>query len=566
MKDFRVTLISTEETPLNIGARSISSYLKSHGYKTRVLFLTTKKRYTRKVLDRVLQFSEDSGLIGISCTSWTAGKAVDIINYLKPLGIPIVWGGIHATTNPELCLRHADIVCRTDGERTILKLAKNIEMGDDITGIENLWVRRDGKIYRNKIKPVQDIDSLPFPDYDPDNQHVLEKARIVGVKERHYNVTTSLHKKYLTQLVYPVPVHTYYGCPYSCSYCMNSVVKKIIRSPIRKKSIDYVIKEIKHMREKLPFVTAVYFTDDNFFLRTTEEIEEFSRRYSDSIGLPFTALTHPLWLSERKLKPLVDAGLRVIEVGIQSGSERLNREIYNRHVSERRIKDACALINKYKDTLLPDYHIIIRNPYETKEDILKSINLLRAIPKPYYLSILNLLFFRGTPICEMAERDGIINLGNEPYKNAGKLRFGKAETYLYNILTMMSGFCDNEYYGIIPSCLMEMLIDSREMKPEQADMIRNISGRIRIYPKEDWQVIEFDKGRYDKEDVIESARGFLKGMHVLVEEGNDKMSILFRSKLPGNSVTKEILDIIHILERHAQIRQTSQKISNHQRH
>jgi hypothetical protein len=40
MKDFRVTLISTEEGPFNTGMRSVSSYLKEHGYDTRLLFLT----------------------------------------------------------------------------------------------------------------------------------------------------------------------------------------------------------------------------------------------------------------------------------------------------------------------------------------------------------------------------------------------------------------------------------------------------------------------------------------------------------------------------------------------
>lgn len=105
------------------GIRSIFAYLKAHGYTTSIYFMYTPRRfYSKHILNDLRVRVSNSNLIGISCLSLNAERAIQVIEFLKPLGIPIVWGGIHATLNPEKCLEYADIVCIGEGERAILDL------------------------------------------------------------------------------------------------------------------------------------------------------------------------------------------------------------------------------------------------------------------------------------------------------------------------------------------------------------------------------------------------------------------------------------------------------------
>ena len=59
---------------------------------------------------------------------------------------------------------------------------------------------------------------------------------------------------------------------------------------------------------------------------------------------------------------LVNAGMVYVEMGIQTGSERI-KHLYNRNESNEKIIKATELISRYLPRILPpDYHIILDNP------------------------------------------------------------------------------------------------------------------------------------------------------------------------------------------------------------
>ncbi|MFH1229458.1 MAG: cobalamin-dependent protein, partial [Candidatus Aenigmatarchaeota archaeon] len=90
----------------------------------------------------------------------------------KNMSVPVVWGGIHPTIAPEKCIGHADIICIGEGEYAMKELAEKIERKEDYSGIKNLWVRKEGKIIKNEVRPlIEDLDSLPFTDFT-DNHKV----------------------------------------------------------------------------------------------------------------------------------------------------------------------------------------------------------------------------------------------------------------------------------------------------------------------------------------------------------------------------------------------------------
>ena len=94
---------------------------------------------------------------------------------------------------------------------------------------------------------------------------------------------------------------------------------------------------------------------------------------------------------------LVNAGCTDIIVGIQ-GSERVNKEIYKRYQTDLQVLNAAKILNQYKKKLTVMYDVITSNPYEQPQDIINLIRLLQKLPKPYFLSVNNLVFFTGSEL------------------------------------------------------------------------------------------------------------------------------------------------------------------------
>ncbi len=208
----KVALISTSTYPSDQGIRHVSAMLKSKGHKAKIFFLPEaenySKKYSEKMLDQLYYMCKDFDIIGISSYASTSVRALQATNKLRGLNKPIIWGGVHATISPEKCIDHVDLVCVGEGEHTMLELLEKLEQKQDITNIPNLWVRKDGIIYKNEIRVlVEDLDSLPPPDYDLEDHYILEKGRIIPFEERHLNGM--------------IFFQTERGCPNSCSYCFT---------------------------------------------------------------------------------------------------------------------------------------------------------------------------------------------------------------------------------------------------------------------------------------------------------------------------------------------------------
>ena len=136
----KVSLISPYSEISSIGLRTLSSYLKSHGVSTRLIFLPLQRNfysreeflsYPDNVINMLSQLLEDVDLIGFSLMSnyYNSIKDLSIKLKRKLPGKPILWGGIHPTVVPEECLEIADYICIGEGERPCLELCKNLSEG-----------------------------------------------------------------------------------------------------------------------------------------------------------------------------------------------------------------------------------------------------------------------------------------------------------------------------------------------------------------------------------------------------------------------------------------------------
>ncbi len=462
----KITLISTSTFPSDQGIRTISSVLKREGYEVKIVFMTLSedysKNYTLPQLIQLLKLCKGTELIGINSFASTSQRAGRIISFLKKnLAIPIVYGGVHATISPEDCIKIADIICVGEGEGAIIDVVKAIEKGKNFDRIKNLWIRKADKVIKNPVRgTIDNLDSLPLPDYDIEDHYILDRGRI---------------RKFIEQdLAGQVFFLTGRGCPYGCDYCSNSFFNKLYEGKRKKilrwHSPEYIINGIIELKKKFPRALGYFdIRDDTFSLRPLEDIRKFCKLYKENIKMRFKCLADPKTVSDEKIKLLVEAGCTDIIIGIQ-GSEQTNLNIYHRNQKDAEVLRAARILNKYKDKLAVMYDVITCNPYEKPEEIISLIHLLQKLPKPYYLSVNNLVFFPGSQLYKRAIDDKVIQSEKDAaYKlnywdRAKHIRLKKKNAYLVLILNLMRGSATDTRFGFMPVFLLNWLLFSGRIR------------------------------------------------------------------------------------------------------
>jgi len=417
----KITLISLDPELYCIGLRILSSCLRADNHSVQMIFMPSKQRgnralrthYPEYVLEQVAHICSDSYLIGISLMTNQFIQAVRLTDYLKTHGVkaPVVWGGIHPTVEPEICLEHADIVCMGEGEDALMELAERMENDRDFMGVENMWFRGVRGTVRNPVRPLrQNLDSLPFPDYSCQD-HFLASSNGVEELTKDKFVSFRGERFHSEGKAINYPILTSRGCPFACTYCCNSVYRRIYpaQKHLRWRSTENVIQELKMIRRQIAPIACVIMVDDNFTARSDDQLKRFCDMYRAEINAPFFAQVSPLTINGKKMETLLDSGCIKVVMGVETGSERVAR-MYGRSKSHAAVPDAISIIEAYRDRmpLPPSYQFIIDNPYETIEETIETLRLAVSLPRPWDNPIYSLMLFPGTPLYEKAWSEGLI--------------------------------------------------------------------------------------------------------------------------------------------------------------
>ncbi len=417
-----ITLISPYPDVTAIGVRILSSVLRQAGYTTRIIFLRDPfgddlqygaRRYPDNVIDELADLCADSGLVGISLMTNFFDNAVEITKGLqKRLSVPVIWGGVHPTIRPEECLKYADIICRGEGEQSLTELARCIDNYKDYSTIPGLGMTIDGEKRINPVPPPElNLDSLPLPDYSLTEHYVLKDNSIIAMT--HKLMEEMLRRGTVSDMLSLTGYQTMTsrGCPFACTYCVNDMINKIYggKGKLRWRSIDNLMEELLWVKNNMPYIGYIWFSDDEFFARKPAELAQFAREYKEKIGLPFSCLISPMSVTREKMAMMVDAGLIYVQMGVESASKKM-QGIFNRQMMHNdRMIQAIGIINEFKDRLYPpSYDFLLDVPGETDSDILDSLHFISNIPKPYRLQPFELIPYPGTEMYNIAKQQGLI--------------------------------------------------------------------------------------------------------------------------------------------------------------
>ena len=261
------------------------------------------------------------------------------------------------------------------------------------------------------------------------------------------------------------------GCPHACTYCGNSFYRDLYKRQkyVRYRTVEHVIQELETVKREYPFIDFFWFSDDSFFGRTLEDIQLFSKEYKERIGDPFYLLGSPGTITDEKYSALVDAGLMCIQMGLEHGSPRIQKMFKRSTMGNEKIIKTAEILAKYADrTAPPQYDVIYDLAYETMEDKLHTLRVISDLPKPFRLQVFSVIYYPGTSLHTIAERDGLIT--DEKAEIYDRMFFERHDSYTNTLLFLARS-------GKFPSRLLKVLIDEQVVNVMTSDYMEP-AGRV----------------------------------------------------------------------------------------
>lgn len=168
---------------------------------------------------------------------------------------------------------------------------------------------------------------------------------------------------------------------------------------LRRRSPSNVIEELEEAK-KIVNYQIVQFEDEVFSLNY-EWLREFGEMYKKRIDAPFVCYIYPNKNIEKQLTLLKEIGLFSTCLALQSGSDRINKEIFNRPFNKKLYLETAHIIKRLDIEYYVD--IITYNPFETRKDLQDTLNVLRQLPKPFVMYVNKLYPIKGTKIRDLIE-------------------------------------------------------------------------------------------------------------------------------------------------------------------
>ncbi len=332
---------------------------------------------------RVAEMAKDAVCLGV--TVLTGAPILDALEVTKAAraarpDLPVVWGGWHPSLLPEQCLASGVVdACVTgQGERTFEEAVRAIEAGRDFADVVGLVFRRDGKLVRNPPRPFEDVNRFPRADFG-----LLDL-------ERYFAFRGTRRLDYCSSQ----------GCPFECSFCADPMVYQQRWSGL---GAARVVDEIREHAERYR-LTEVFFNDDNFFtdLRRTEAICRGLIEAGVRVRWFGTGRADLLRrLSDDQLRLLRDSGCYKINVGAESGSPELLKQIKKGTLVEEVLETAEKL---HRFSIGARFSFIAGFPQEppgSLAETYRTVKALREIDGEFETPI---YFYAPYPGTELADR------------------------------------------------------------------------------------------------------------------------------------------------------------------
>jgi magnesium-protoporphyrin IX monomethyl ester (oxidative) cyclase len=344
-----------------LGIAILAAVIREKGYEVDILDMGIEKDPYGK-LASILDEKRPS-TVGVTMNTSMFNEACDVLKFVKKFdkNIDTVVGGPHPTALPHETMRipEIDAVINGEGEISIIDFMK-------------------GKRGILPIKPVMNLDSLPFPARD-----LLELDKYT----------------YELKGMKATPVICSRGCPFRCLYCS----KAVFGSRYRIRSVENVIEEIRQIVDVYK-IKGIIFNDD-LFTQKHNWVKDFCNTLiREKIDIVFRCESRVNTITKPLLKILKRAGCYDISFGIESG----NQQILNKIKKDITLEQAENAVRWTKEVgIHTTTFFMIGLPGDNRKTIRDTINFAKKIDSDE-LRFSQTTPYPGTELYEIAVKEGYI--------------------------------------------------------------------------------------------------------------------------------------------------------------
>lgn len=276
---------------------------------------------------------EKAAIVGISAMTPNIQGALQIAKAIRNKfgdNIKIALGGSHISADSNFFYQfpYFDFAVQGEGEITFSNLAQQILNGQDIKGI-----------YQGEI--TKNLDLIPFP-----SRHLVDM---------------NLYNKTLSMIATR-------GCPFNCYYCSRPAISQEYRF----RSPENIVKEMD--RYYYQCSGHYQFQDDTLTLNKSFSINLCNRLIAWKKKIKWEANTRIDLVDEELISLIAKSGCTMLHFGIESGSERVRREVINKNFSNQQIDNVIRWCKKYKIEM--GCYFMIGHPTETEKEIKETMDFV----------------------------------------------------------------------------------------------------------------------------------------------------------------------------------------------
>ena len=337
-------------------------------------------------------FLARADVVCVSCYIWNISIVEDLITeYHKISPKTKIWlGGPEVSYHAKEMLEQYPFlagIMKGEGEVTFREIAvyyQNQENGMEGKTLEEIhgitYRDADGAVKSNPWRPVMDLSEVDFP---------------------YANL-----KKFENRIIY---YESSRGCPFSCSYCLSSIDKKL-----RFRDIELVKKELQFFIDNK--VPQVKFVDRTFNCKHDHAMEIWRYITENDNGITnfhFEISADLLRAEELALMKTMRPGLIQLEIGVQSTNPQTIKAI-RRTMDFEKLKGIVEQIHSFGN-IHQHLDLIAGLPYEGYDSFHKSFCDVYALrPEQFQLGFLKVL--KGSHMMEMTGEYQILYKDREPYE------------------------------------------------------------------------------------------------------------------------------------------------------
>lgn len=394
-----------DETAPPMGLVYIATYLKQHGFNDVRIIDST---YDRNILSQIRKLD----IVGISSMTPSYNKAIKLAQRIKSeCNIPIIIGGVHISLVPKSLSREFAVGVIGEGEQVMLDLCTIFQQYGRFAP-NNLCVvsgvaywSEDDNIITTPMNQMENLDHIPMIDFTLLDERYFDRRWIdwIGRRGKVMHISTSR------------------GCPYNCVFCSG----RRFWQNTRFHSINKIFTEIKELITKYKVDHIVI--DDDLFIANKNMLKELSTAMDNNNltgKVAFLCSARANLIDDEMCEILKLLGVRSLNFGFESGSDKLLRYLKGGNVTVENNKNAIILCREYGFEI--SGNLIFGSPTENIDDMKKTVGFMKFAIKNgcYKVGAFILTPLPGTPLWKIALERGKVDdevnwssLGLYEYKN-----------------------------------------------------------------------------------------------------------------------------------------------------